>query len=102
MITTDVGDLEPGWPFGPVRGTGVTQVAGEVVQQRGRTSRARVRGRTMVELAEVLGRTGTDARITVAENDGSRWSMTVGPTTAGKGSGEGCGRGRVAGEDPSA
>ncbi|MCC8247640.1 hypothetical protein [Saccharothrix luteola] len=96
MNTTDVGNLDPGWPFGPVRGTGVTEVVGEVVAQRGRTSRARVRGRTMVELAGVLGGTGVGAEITVAENDGSRWSMTVRPTAAAEG------RGHVAGEDASA
>jgi hypothetical protein len=98
MITTDIGNPDPGRLFGPVGGTGVTRVAGEVVAQRGRTSRARVRGRTMVELAEVLGTTGTGAEITVAENDGSGWSMTVRPTAAGDG--PGCGH--VAGEDASA
>ena len=84
MTTTDIGNLEPDRLSGLVRGTGVARVVWEVVGQRARTSRAKVRGRTMVELAGVLGGTGAGAEVTVAENDGSQWSMTVRPAAVGE------------------
>jgi hypothetical protein len=71
------------WDLALVRRTGLGHLAGELVDQRARTLRARVRGDTMVDLADVLGQTGTGAEIIVAENDGSGWSMTIQPRPTG-------------------
>jgi hypothetical protein len=57
------------------------RLAAALVDQRARTKRARIRDKTLVDLAVLLG--GTGVKITVAENDGSRWSMTLWPGSNG-------------------
>ncbi|MCE7009989.1 hypothetical protein LWC34_45360 [Kibdelosporangium philippinense] len=74
---------EPQWDLALVRRTGFGHLAGELVDQQSRTARARVRSHTMVNLAHVLGQTGTGAEVIVSENDGSGWSITIPPRSPG-------------------
>lgn len=58
-------------------GRAATGLVRSLALSRGQTLRTRVRGETMVELAQLLTGRGVGAEISVHEADGATWSMTI-------------------------
>ncbi|WP_309114627.1 hypothetical protein [Saccharothrix sp.] len=61
---------------------GLSRLVAQMVDQRGRTRRARDRGDTMAGLARTIGAAGAGAEISVVDDDGAKWSMTLTPHPA--------------------
>ncbi|OLF04575.1 hypothetical protein [Actinophytocola xanthii] len=87
MSTQDIGHLvevgQADWqPVLTVSGGRVVRLVQSMVDQRARTRQAGVLGRTMVELAEVLGRARAGAEVAVGEDKGVSWSMKIAPAAS--------------------
>ncbi|GAA4410252.1 hypothetical protein GCM10023148_01440 [Actinokineospora soli] len=76
-LVTMSNDMVAGFAGVVAGGGGVRRLAEAVVDNRGRTARARDRGVTMVSLVDSIAAADLDAEIRVRESDGASWSITL-------------------------
>jgi hypothetical protein len=60
-----------------VRRPGVVRLADSVVRARSASTQTRLRGDTMIALAETLAASQVGAEIRMNDPDGARWSMKI-------------------------